>query len=279
MKIDAATRFPHPVLDDENGDYLSGEFSITVSEVIEHYSRSEVTLDYQITLTEQHLRQAVEDDAAVTGMFVTCRDTYYNRLVPLSLGGARISFEPGALSGRVTMRPMVWSRRPVRGYSLDNCHAEFGGGTTDFGAGAVLALADDIYINVGREKLAQIETIFTLAKSDELAPNMLTVDLDDDKIRILAAPNIFDTVNTLGELPQSKPIILNSVYLPAVMQVLESLKGASASYEGRRWHRVFTAKCDHYQIDTENPDLWKDAQRLLRAPFGDIERNKETLGA
>jgi len=279
VKIDAGTRFPHPVLDDENGDYLNGAFAIVITEVAEQHSRSEVTLDYQITLTEPKLREATQSDSAAVGLFVTCRDTYYSRLVPLSLGGARFSFEPGALSGRVVLRPMIWARRQIRDFSLENCHAEYGGGLTTFNTGTVLALADELYIHVGREKLAQIETIFTLARSEELEANMLTVDLDDDKIRILAAGNIFDTVNGMRGLPAGKPIILNSVYLPAVMQVLDSLKGAAASYEGRRWHRVFTAKCDHLQIDMENPDLWKDAQRLLQAPFSDIETHKEMLGA
>jgi hypothetical protein len=279
MKLNDSTRFPHPVLDEENGDYRSGEFGIRLTEVTENHARSEVTLDYQITLTEQHLVDAVTSDVAGVGIFVSCRDTYYSRLVSLSLQGARFSFEPGVLAGRVVLRPLVWARKPINGYPLENCHVEFGGQTADFGAATVLALADEIVINVGREKLAQIETIFSLARSDDLAANTLTVDLDDEKIRILAAGNIYDTVNTLRKLVPSRPIILNSVYLPAVMQVLDSLKEGSASYEGRRWYRVFSAKCDHLQIDVDNPDLWQDAQRLLHAPFAEIETNKETLGA
>ncbi len=277
MKITDDTRFPHPVLDAENGDYLTGQFGIALG-VAEALDRAEVALDYQVTLDESQLRDAVGNDVAGVGIFVSCRDTYFSQLIPLGLEPSRFTFEPGALAGRVSVRPVIWARKPVHSYSLSNCHAEFGGGTTDFSVGTILGLADEVIINVGREKLAQIETIFALARSDELAANSLNVVLDDEKIKILAAGNIYDTVNTLRGLEHGRPIILNSVYLPAVMQVLDSLKGGTSSYEGRRWFRVFSAKCDHLRINTESPDLWADAQRLLEAPFAEIDAKKEKLG-
>jgi hypothetical protein len=277
MKINDETRFPHPVLDPDNGDYLSGEFSISLS-AVEVPDRAEVALDYAVTLTEPALRDAVANDRAGVGIFVTCRDTYFNQIVSFGLDPSRFAFEPGALVGRVLVRPIIWARRPITGFALANCHAEFGTGSVDFRAGDVLGLGDEIILNIGHEKLAQIETIFSLARSDDLEPNTLSVDLEDEKVKILAAANIYDTVNTLRGLGHGRPIILNSVYLPAVMQVLESLKGGGAGFESRRWFRVFNAKCDHLGISLENPDLWLDAQRLLEAPFAEIESKKEALG-
>lgn len=123
-----------------------------------------------------------------------------------------------------------------------------------------------------------METIFAIAKSDELPPDTLAVDLESERIRVLVAENIYDTVNTLRGLGHGRPIILNSVYLPAVIQVLETVREGAAAYEARRWYRVFSAKCDHYGIDMEDPDLWRDAQKLLEAPFSEINSNKEILG-
>ena len=54
MKIDSTSRFPHPVLSQDTGDYSSGIFQIDVS-VIEKISASHVTIEYEVKLTEPSL--------------------------------------------------------------------------------------------------------------------------------------------------------------------------------------------------------------------------------
>lgn len=277
MKLSEETRFPHPVLSDDTGDYSLGtfEFELAVAEVPE---RSEVALDHNIKLAEPQLEHFIAEGLAGIGIFVTCRDTYFSQLYTLGLEPSRFSFPAGSLVGRVLIRPLIWARRHIAKFSLAACHEEFGKGEIEFDAGAILALADEVVINVGREKLAQIESIFSLAKSSGLADGEFSLDLDDDKIKILVAESAYERVNALRHASHGKPIILNSVYLPAIMQVLDMLKPGGGLYEGRRWHKVFTAKCDFFRIDIGNPDLWEDAQKLLERPFLEIEKNKELMG-
>lgn len=276
MKLNEKTRFPHPVLSASTGDYPTGEFTIKLT-VAEVPDKADVALDFEVELTQPDIRALVESNAANVGLFVNCRDTFYSRFVPLGLGGGRFAFERGSLLGRVTVRPMIWTQKPMNGFSLKNCHPEFGASTIDFATGTVLALDDELVMNVGRDKLAQIETIFTIAKADELASGTLDVFLESDKIKILVAADIHETVNRLRELPNGKPIILNSVFLPAVMQVLDNMRGDTGAFEPRRWYRVFDAKCTHLSISKESPNLWKDAQKLLQAPFKAIHNNREIL--
>lgn len=277
MKIDDDSRFPHPVLSRDTGDYLTGEFGVEIN-VEEIPFPAQVTINYIVTLTEPTLLAAIADDRAGVGLFVTCRDTYFSQLVPLGLAGGRFSFEPGSLIGRVALRPMVWARKVLTGFSLGNCHVEFDGGESILAAGAVLALDDEIIMNVGREKLAQMETIFSLVEAPDLADSMLSLQLDSERIKILAASNIYQRLNTLRGLGTGKPIVLNSVYLPAVMEVLNNMRDGANGNEGRRWHRVFTAKCQHLGIQLESPDLWQNAQKLLEIPFSEINNSREILG-
>lgn len=276
MKINERTRFPHPVLSPSTGDYQVGEFSIRLN-VAEVPDKADVALDFEVDLTQPDIRALVESGVASVGIFVSCRDTFYSRFVPLGLGGGRFAFERGALLGRVSVRPMIWTQKPLTGFSLKDCHPEFGSATIDFTTGTVLALDDELVMHVGRDKLAQIETIFMIAKSEELPPGTLGVYLESDKIKILVAPDIHDTVNRLRDLPHGKPIALNSVFLPAVMQVLDSLRGDVGAFETRRWYRVFDAKCTHLSINKESPNLWQDAQQLLQEPFMTIHKNREIL--
>ena len=269
MKLNDESRFPHPVLSRDTGDYLTGNFEVSVS-VAESSSPVTVTVDYLVTLTEPTLRKEVSEDNSSVGFVVTCLDTYYCRLVPLGLEGGSVVFEPGQLMGRVTLRPLVWARRPVPKFPLTNCHEEFGSAPISIAPGDILAIDDEIIINVGREKLAQLETIFTISESAILGDDELSVFLESDTIKILAAPNIYQNLNSLRDVGAGRTIILNSVYLPAVMEVLDSLKDSGSEYESLRWYKVFTAKCDHLGIKIDAPNLWKDAQKLLKMPFREI---------
>jgi hypothetical protein len=278
MKINEGTRFPHPVLSSETGDYQNGEFLIDVM-VEEALQPSQVTLHCTVTLTEPTLSAAVADGNAAVGLFVTCLDSYLSRPVTVGLAGGPLSFEPGELIGRVTLRPMIWSRKAITEFSLANCHPEFGTGFIGLPAGSVLAVDDPITINVGREKLAQMETIFSLVEAPHLTNGRLAVELDSERIKILAAADIYQQLNSLRGMGTGNRIVLNSVYLPAVMEVLNILQGGASGYEGRRWHRVFMAKCEHLGIKLANADLWFNAQRLLEMPFLEISKSAEIFGA
>lgn len=278
MKINNATRFPHPVLDRETGDYNSGQFSIEI-EVEESFQPSQVTLYCTVNLDEPTLQAAIAEGRAAVGLFVTCLDSYISRPAAVGLAGGPLIFEPGELIGKVSLVPMIWSTKTIASFSLTNCHEEFGSGTMDLPAGAVLAFDDPTTIHVGREKLAQMETIFSLVEAPDLIGGELTVGLDSERIKIFAAKDIFQQLNTLRGMGIGKRIVLNSVYLPAVMEVLNTLRGGAASYEGRRWYKVFTAKCDHLNINLENADLWGAAQKLLEMPFYEITNSAEIMGA
>jgi len=277
MKIDSNSRFPHPVLSQDTGDYSSGAFEVDVS-VIEKLRASQVTIEYSVMLTEPSLLAAVSDGRAGVGLFVTCPDTYFNDLIALALEPNQFSFEPGSLMGRVAMRPMVWARTNLEDFSLSNCHPEFGTGAMHVKSGSVLALDDVLTINIGREKLAQVETIFSIVEAVKLDPDSFALQLDSEKIQILVASNIYQKVNTLRKMTVGGPVVFNSIYLPAVMEVLSNLKDGAGGNEGRRWHRVFTAKCEHLGIKLDGNDLWQNAQKLLRNPFSQINNCVEFAG-
>jgi hypothetical protein len=275
MKINEKTRFPHPVLSSENNDYLIGEFDIQVVTVEEKLTTDQVTVDVVVSLAEQSLRELIVDGHAGVGFFVTCLDTYYSRLVPIGLEDRRFSFEPGALVGSVSFLPMVWAKKNIGEFDLTNCHAEFGGGAMSLEIGSVLAVGEAQRLTIGREKLAEIESIFSVVQAPDLEDDELLVNPDSDKIQLLVASNIYQDFNRFRGLPHGKPIVLNSAFVPAVMEVLDLLRQASSEYEGRRWFRIFKAKCDYLGVDLESPNLWRDAQRLLNSPFGNIRMNSQ----
>jgi hypothetical protein len=276
MKLNENSRFPHPVLAPWTGDYVEGNFSVEL--MVEEVPESgKVSFDYKVSLTHPDLRHLVEEGVVAVGLIVSCLETYFSELVQFGLEPGRFQFQDGALIGRVTMRPLLWAREPVCA-SISHCHVEFGNGPFAVPTGAVLGLASELVISVGREKLAQIDSIFSLLESKQLEPDTFSLNLDADKIQILVASNAYSNVNALRGVGPGLPVILNGVYLPAVMEVLDSLRDGYGMYEGRRWLNVFKAKCDHLGIDIEAAELWKSAQRLLNSPFAEISKKAELFG-
>src|SRR5437868_6221460 len=96
MKLNDESRFPHPLLSANTGDYASGEFGITLK-VSEQISRGEVTFDYEVKLTQDDLHELVRAHGADVGIFINCRETYYSDLIPLGLEAGRFTFAPGKL--------------------------------------------------------------------------------------------------------------------------------------------------------------------------------------
>src|SRR6185437_6573694 len=126
MKIDNNTRFPYPVLSDATGDYKTGNFSISAI-VEERPANGKLKIEYTVNITEKRILLEVENKAATVGLFVTCLDTYFNELIGLGSMHGYIEFAPGALKGRVALRPLIWATKDIHGYFNDNLHDDYGG--------------------------------------------------------------------------------------------------------------------------------------------------------
>jgi hypothetical protein len=66
-------------------------------------------------------------------------------------------------------------------------------------------------------------------------------------------------------------VLLNGIYLTAVMDVLAILKDGDGIYEGKRWHTVFAAKIQHLGINITTGDILENSQTLLQSPFTRIQ--------
>ena len=210
MKIDNETRFPYPVLSDVTGDYKFGHFHISAV-VEERPANGKLKMDCTVSITEQTVQQQVVKKSAVMGVFVTCLDTYYNKLIELEDMKSSVEFAPGTLRGRVILRPLIWAIRDIQGYSSDNLHAEFGDGPWHFEKGSILAVGNEIVVNVGHEKLAPMESIFSLAINKEVAEGEIRVQSDNDKITIYCAQETYQTVAGLRGTRTGQSILLNSI--------------------------------------------------------------------
>ena len=270
MRLSDETRYPHPVLGTLTNDYIDGDFSVLFS-VKENMETGALTLDYEITLNESSMYDLVISRNAVVGCIVVCRDTYYNQLHELSFKTGSIDFSEGKLINRVTLRPVIWLREESTKLISPSIHPEFGTSIT-VNKGDIIAVDEASIINVGKAKLAAMESIFELTLSLQMEEGRIEVSLDSERISILLGPKTFATINQLRGQTDHQPVMMSALYLPAVMEVLDQVRLNGGAYVERRWYTPFIAKCDLRGITlNENTPLLQAAQALLENPVSKLE--------
>lgn len=265
MRFTEDTRFPHPVLGLNTGDYTSGGTFDVDFRPLEDPRTGELTLLHSIELDEESIRGLVEEKEAAVGYFVRCGDTYYNQLHTMEWPSGRTNFSAGTLLNRVILQPIVWLRKGLDDWDPGTVHQEFSP-PVSLPLGAILAVGDEFVISVGQAKLAPIDSIFELDQSPDLPEGELRIVADGDRITILAAEDAYETIQLLRNKAIGPSVVMNSVYLPAVMEVLQMLQGNEGEYTTYPWHTPFMAKCDAMGIDPERDSIFESAQKLLSGP-------------
>ncbi len=267
MRLSEDTRFPHPVLGLETGDFTAGAFEVEFM-LVEDRKSGALTLQHEIALTEPEIRQLVETERAATSCFVRCADTFFAELRSMSWPQGRSDFAAGKLLNRVTLRPIVWLLEDLSDWDTGTINPEFSP-PVSLERGDIIAVGAEHVISVGQAKLKPIESIFELDRSPDVPEGTLQVDPDRDRITILAGPGTYETISLLREQERGRPVVMNAVYLPAVMEVLDALRSSEGGYEGRRWYQTFSAKCDANGIDpSAGSSILDSAQKLLKGPAG-----------
>lgn len=278
MRIDDYARFGHPVLRVDTDDFSQGELIFSV-DVEERPVTGEMSLHCTFDLDQNYLKRLVEEGAAVSGIFVVCPETYLNSFFELTGRRSQIDLGVGRVLGTVRLRPVVISKMAIVNFDSPDLHPEFQGAGITVPAGAPLAIGPETRLNAGMEKLAPVESVFELAKNSRLPEGQIAVRLDNQVATIEASPELYESLSTYRQFEKTRAILLNSVYLPALMEILSVVSGGAGEYEDLRWYRVFRAKCEHLGVDPESIEILESAQKLLQLPLRELGGLKEELTA
>jgi hypothetical protein len=274
MKLNDEMLFGHPVLSSTSNDYRDALFAAEFEVNIE--DPDSLVIGATINLNCEDLDDLLEEGGAGCGFYLICRNTYQNRLIEMTPGSASHKLNAHHFFGTIQLRPVVWSKESRTGWSSKYLHSEYGG-QADFPAAVVLAVGDEARFSVDRERLRPFESIFTLAANDGLQRGELAVDPEGDKITIFVHSDTKDSVDSIRNDQRGRTVLLNAVYLPALMQVLSEMSQRGKTFETKAWYRIFTGKCAATGIDPAVGDTLQNAQRLLKYPFARIEEQKERL--
>ena len=269
MKISETTSFPHPVLAPWSTDVTSATISAEIS-FREERETNQVSIHCAFSLDQPDIVRLIQTGAATFGCYIRCQDTGFRRLQQFGFPSGMHDFAAGALLGSVSLRPMVWTIDAVSNYRPEGAHSEFRSGF-DLGSGEILALDEEQIIQVTRPPLPSIESIFEIIASDEVLEGRFELDTEADRISVRMGPKTYRLVQSLRQTDDvTRVVVMNSLFSPVVMQVLQQLSDGYEQFEQYRWLHPFRARCEQAGIDVEKADLLTDAQRLLERPFASL---------
>jgi hypothetical protein len=274
MRLTNEMNFPHPVLADWRTDFTSGEFSVEIS-YQENKTDNQLNLHIETILECEDIEGLIENGKAQLGCFVSCASTGYRRLIEVGRPAHTYKFKPGDLLDAVIIRPVVWVTEAISEWCPSDLHPEYFG-SHRIRRGEIIAMADEQVIQVGRANLPSLETIFQLQVDDTLPDGEFGVDMDAEKITILAPRDTYDLIETLrASGATSASVIMNALYVPCVMRVLSQVatddgEGNFAEFESRRWVTAFQRRCEKLDIKHREAEVLGNAQNLLEYPFSTL---------
>lgn len=277
MKIKESTSYPHPVLAPWSDDISGASFDTKIAFRLDE-NINQVTLHCDVALEHPEIQNLIDSGRATFGCFIKCQETGLRRLQPLGFPIGSQQFASGALLGRVQLRPMVWTTSKVAAYNPSGVHAEFAG-NMDIDAGQILALDDEQVIEVTRPALPPLESIFKIQSSDSVPPGAFEIDTEVDRITVFMSKQTYQLIQELrNESDSTRVVLMNALYVPVVIEVLDQLRAGTAQFDQYRWLHPFRARCEEADVDISNPDLLNDAQKLLQRPFASLCQLIEDLG-
>ena len=269
MRLSDHMNFPHPVLADWRDDHGEGNFSAQIA-YQEDKKSDRITIACDLSISNVELEELLQQGKAAIGIFALCVSTGLRELIPLKTGSSKYQFSAGALLGSVNFRPLVWTVQEIPDWKPENIHDEFPK-AFELRKGDILAMGEELQIDIGNLPLPNLETIFSIEVREDLEKGKFEVNLDNPKITILAGRETYDLVETLRADSRLGPVVMNAVYVPVIMEVLSLLRSekGTSQYEGKRWVTPFTERCEKLEVSFEDASspLLSDACKLLAMPF------------
>ena len=274
MRFDPGKAWPHPVLRPSSygDDYPRAEFEVEI-EVMRVKGSTAVEVHADFELSDPGLLQLVERNKARYALLVKAPKTHCRRLLQSGEPKIKQSFPAGELSGRAEFVPFLVCTQALSGFRADGWHADFDGRTFDIAAGAVLAedMSKDYWIDTADE--APLGSIFGHKRRSNLPDGRWELELAEDRVWIVMSNADAARYEAAREHANNQPegqYLMNGLYLPALVAVLNDVDQNVDDYAGYRWFASLDQRLEAVEcppLGNSGSNRLIDAQKLLDCPF------------
>lgn len=274
MRFDENKAYPYPVLRAWSSDYSRAEFEVTLTP-----RRIAKTTAMQIgavmELSDPDLLALVESKRAHYALLVHAPTTQHRSARTSFKKSFTARFSDGEIAKRVEARGVLVARQDLKAFRAKGWHGEYAEQTFDIPAGGVLAEDHPLVWEIDTAEEAPIGAIFYQQLREDLDDGQWACSLEEERVVLQLSANDHRRFNNArGSISSAADlaIVMNSVYLPALVHVLHMADHETENYNDRRWFRSL----DALLLDRGRPELGEgsdridDAQGLLEKPFATL---------
>ncbi|MDE0712021.1 MAG: hypothetical protein OXH60_07790 [Rhodospirillales bacterium] len=274
MKFDPGKAWPHPVLRPSNfgDDYPEAEFEVDIR-VTRTIDSTAVEIESWFELSDPSLLALLDNQRASFALLVRSPKTHYRQMLQSFAPKIAQSFPSGALSGRVELAPFLVCVKALQSFRADGWHPDFGERSFTIDPGTVLAedVSKDYWIDTADE--APLGSIFGHKVRTDLVEGRWEYEIAEDRIWIVmsnANTEQFQSARKLADNQPESQYLMNGLYLPALVALLNDVDQNAEDYRDFRWfssldHRLEAVGCLPLGGDSSNRLV--DAQKILDSPF------------
>lgn len=264
MKFDRNKAFPYPVLRPHSDDYINVDFQTTVD-----YSVGKEKINAEITyaISSDEIVREISKGRAAYVSIVSCRDTYFQRVLCSQQQVIQAEFSIGDFRGEVRVDSYVVVRNKLVKFSSPDINTEFGPGPFKFDPGEILAQDETQVFYIDRDLFKPVISVFDLVKKEELSDGEWTIDFEEDHVQIEVSPKMKASIDDARNSQKNRIVLLNSIYFSAVTQAVQKLKELPDDCEGKKWAEIIKRQAHNKGCDLDSHDAYLIAERLMRHPF------------
>ena len=277
MKFNPAKSYPHPVLRPNNNDYPKAEFQVEpYLERIEDTTSLRFTVDFQIS--DSDLLNLVSTGKAEYVLLIRCPKTHFRSVERCTKPKLSGEIHDGQLSGLTEFLPYLVCTRGLSGFQAEGWHEDYRDMRFDIAVGSVLAADNpkEYWIDTAEE--SKIGSIFVLRSSNSVNSGTWRGQLDSQRVILEMSKDDYERFNKARQRADDTPdaaYIMNSIYLPALVWVLEQADrdDNGEQFEDRRWRRALAKRLEDIgckELGSPSPNRLEDAQKLLEEPFKNL---------
>lgn len=266
--------YPHPVLRENNDDYINSSFEMDLS-----YERDikRLKLNINFKLDNKTLEKMLLDEKVQYVVHIECPKTSYRKIITTTEKSLSENLKDENILGKIQVTSFIVVKESILNYENESFNSDYFGMKFNLEKGTILAIGDSYKIDVDKEKesLGNVPSIFTICKKMTTDETGINIEYNMNKIRIDL--NISDyekytqLVSTSGQFID---VINSSLIFPALIYVFEKLKNEFDEIEENdyRWFKALKNIFEKYgyrfnQELFENETSLQLAQKILEFPF------------
>jgi hypothetical protein len=254
--------YPYPVIGNEND--VEGRFMVTKFQRTSEPDT--ITLEYKFEVTNDTLRQFIEDGKAIFSMQIECSTTFFRYIFTSDKYSGTIQIPSIRLRERVIVRFYVCANQDIPDYLPSGSHPDYAGVGFEIEKADVLAVAG--YTSFNAEKTfdplnAPLDSLFRIRQGDQ--KGRIEAEFDQDKIVIVIPKEDFKPYTDVLNRKLFDNIHATVVY-PVLVEALNHMKSSPSDFESYTWFERIMDICIQRQYDITDPLI--TAQQILGNPVG-----------